>query len=105
MEPKRVDPITGALNFLSALSKGPPDRTNAITDKLPSGTLVDTCLTTDTGLWETGIKRPSIERIWVIVEQYKDGVAAEIGHQKWLKLIQENPALPLKDIDLWSLGI
>ena len=99
METNKVDPFTGALNFLAKGMQGPLEQ---ITDRVVDIT-IDSCLASDTRLWETGIKRPSIEGKWVIVEQYKDKPHAEEGHKKWVKLMKESPDFPLEDIDQWSL--
>ncbi len=45
-----------------------------------------------------------IEGKWVIVEQYEGREHAEKGHDKWVKMMTEDPDFPLKDIDQWSLG-
>ena len=66
------------------------------------GFTVDTCLTPDTGTWETGIK---CERLnggaWVIVEQYENKEKAEKGHKKWVKYMGTKPK-KLYDIMLSS---
>jgi len=105
MEPIRVEPIEGALNFLGAMARGDLRPKEKINDELDGGITVDTCLAADTDRWETGIKREKIEGKWVIVEQYPDEKAAEVGHKKWVKMMTDDPDLPLKDIDLWSLGL
>lgn len=104
MKPVRVDPITGISNFLSTMCFGNIHPEKQITEKLQDIT-VDTRLAPDTGIWETGIKRTKIEGKWVIVEQYKNENAAQKGHKKWVKLMTEHPDSPIKDIDIWSLGI
>ena len=100
MEPQRVDPFTGVFRFLGTLATGNPFPNEKITTKLPNIT-VDTSLPEDTQIWETGIK---IEGKWLIVEQYPDKEAAQIGHKKWVGLLTEYPDFPLKDIDMWSLN-
>ena len=102
MEPVRVNPIEGVLNFFSTLSDFDNGR-EMFTDKI-GDTTVDTNCTPDTGLWETGIERLSIEGNWVIVEQYEDRDHAVAGHKKWVGLMTEYPDFPLKDIDSWGLG-
>jgi len=103
MKPKRVDPITGLLNFTKALALGNPYLEKQITTNLKD-IVVDTSLPKDTNIWETGIKRLKVEGKWVIVEQYPSEDAAKIGHAKWVELLTENPNTSLKDIDQWSLG-
>ena len=100
MEPIRVEPITGLLQFLSSGMQGPLEHW---TEKLPD-IVVDTCLPSDTNIWETGIERRKIEGEWVIVEQYPDEEAAKVGHLKWIKTMEEYPDFLLKDIDSWSLN-
>lgn len=102
MKPIRTDPLTGALNFLGTLASGNVGPLEQITTELENIT-VDTSLPTDTGKWETGIKRLKVEGKWVIVEQYADKEEAGKGHKKWADLMTEYPDYPLKDIDLWSL--
>lgn len=101
MKPVRVSPMEGVLNFLATGLTGPLEQ---ITNKLHNDTvIIDTCLPTDTHIWETGIERINIEGKWIIVEQYEDKKKAEIGHGKWVNLLTEYPDYPLKDIDSWSL--
>lgn len=104
MEPKRVQPIEGVLNFLQAMASNnmAPQERGKINDIL-GGITVDTCLLGDTDTWETGIERPEIEGKWVLVEQYPNREAAEKGHAHWVKLMADEPTFPLKDINLWSL--
>ena len=102
MEPVRVSPLEGALNFLSAFARGSMGPHEQITTDLPD-IVVDTCLAGDSNKWETGINRSKIEGEWVIVEQYPDKPTAEVGHAKWVKMLSEYPDLPVKDIDLWNL--
>ena len=104
MEPQRVSPIVGMLNFLLDYSRNGlagPDRSKAITTVIGNVT-VDTCPANDTGLWETGIWRPQ-EGEWLIVEQYENDERAKAAHTNWVAQITSNPNMPLKDIDLWSL--
>ena len=112
MEPQRVDPITGALTFLKAWTEDmsnpekafEENRATATNTELHGGTItIDTCLPSDTRIYETGIMRSKIEGEWVIVEQYPDPEAAKIGHSKWVNILTEYPDYPLKDIDMWSL--
>ena len=114
MKPRRVQPLVGVINLLEALRKDimfPEDRdtriANAITTKIgpgPSPSItIDTCIPGDTPYYETGVRRESIEGEWVIVEQYPDRLAAEAGHNKWVKLLTEQPTMLLEYIDLWSL--
>ncbi len=106
MKPVKVSPLEGALNFLETLASGNPypDKETVTKTKLHENTVtVDTCLPKDTGVWETGIKRTKVEGKWVIVEQYPDETAAQMGHKKWVEQLTEFPDYPLKDIDMWSL--
>jgi hypothetical protein len=112
MEPQKVDPFTGFLNFMPMFIESLKDpegafkrnRATATTTKLHNDTIVvDTCLPADTNLYETGITRTNIEGKWVIVEQYPNKEEALIGHNTWVKLMAEYPDFPLKDIDTWSL--
>jgi len=101
MEPKRVSPMEGLLNSLSAMANGtlaPKERFNT---EVGRHIVVDTCLPGDTRIWETGIERNG--EPWIIVEQYPDKDAASKGHNHWVKLMTEEPDCSLQDIDLWSL--
>jgi len=103
MDPIREKhPLVGVLKMFSALTEG-REAVNIATDELPTGTVIDTCLAGDTQVHETGIKRPSIEGKWVIVEQYPDEELAITGHKKWIGLMTEYPDFPLKDIDMWNI--
>jgi len=99
-------PLGGALNFLSGFPSSMSDsfRRDVLTNKVGDIT-VDTVCAFDTGIWETGIKRESIEGKWVIVEQYEDAQEARKGHQKWLELMTNQPDAKLEDIDMWNLGL
>lgn len=110
MKPKRVDPLTGMLNFLCSQAKslsdpqGAFERNRATATKTELGDItIDTCCPSDTNTYETGIQRMSIEGKWIIVEQYEDKEQAELGHKKWVNIMEEYPDYPLKDIDTWSL--
>lgn len=99
MKPVKVDPLSGALNFLSALGESfvtgkYGNRNTALNNKLDNGIIVDTVLAADTELWETGIKKPDYK--WIIVEQYEDAEKAAEGHNKWVKLLSEEPDFPIK---------
>ena len=100
MKPVRVSPLEGLLQLLASGFERPSEQ---ITDKIGSIT-IDTSLPSDTHIWETGIKRMSIEGKWGIVEQYPNKTEAEIGHKKWTNLMTEFPDYPIKDIDNWNLG-
>ena len=99
MKPVRVSPLEGFLQFMSSGMEGPEEQ---LTDKIGDIT-IDTSLPSDTHIWETGIKRLSIEGEWVIVEQYETEEAARIGHKKWVELMTAMPHALIKDIDQWSL--
>lgn len=102
-----VAPLIGALSALEmmkdqALGKDVSGRDTAMTDKIGDIT-IDTCVPSDTGVWETGIKRDSVERKWVIVSQYESDEEAERGHKQWVKLMEEKPKCKLKDVNMWNL--
>jgi len=102
METQKVSPLVGLLDFLATFASGNPFSDKQITNEVGNIT-VDTCLPKDTRIWETGINRPDIEGKWVIVEQYEDEDTAKVGHEKWVKLMTDDPNHSLKDIDMWSL--
>ena len=102
-----VNPLMGALGAFEmtkdqALGKDVSGRKTALTDKVGDIT-IDTCIPSDTGIWETGIKRESVEGAWVIVSQYESDKEAEKGHKQWVKLMKEEPECELKDINMWNL--
>ena len=106
-----VNPVEGVLSFLSDMSaimasgqSEPPGREDALTDEFDS-IKVDTCCTSDTGIWETGIRRADIEGKWIIVSQYDSRDEALSGHEKWVAYMKENPTCELKDVDIWNLGL
>ena len=101
-----LQPLEGALDFLSSMPAVLTNnhRTDVFTDEL-EGISIDTCKATDTRIWETGINREHIEGKWVIVSQYKDREEAEIKHKEWVEEMRKNPDAPLKDIDMWNLGL
>uniref|UniRef100_A0A6M3J298 Uncharacterized protein n=1 Tax=viral metagenome TaxID=1070528 RepID=A0A6M3J298_9ZZZZ len=96
-----VSPLEGALDFFRTMSLA--DRSEAITDKIGDIT-IDTCVPSDTNIWETGIKRESVEGKWVIVSQYETEEEAKKGHKGWVRLMREKPTCKLIDIDMWNLG-
>ena len=57
---------------------------------------IDTCCPSDTGVWETGIRRGT--ESWVIVTQYHSRSMAEVGHKEWVEALTKTPALKLKSI-------
>ena len=104
-----LHPLVGALSFLDAqlMSLTNPGaeferRQAAINDEVGDIT-IDTCIPSDTGVWETGIIRESIESKWVIVSQYEEEEEAILGHNGWLRQVTEDPTCELKDIDMWNL--
>jgi hypothetical protein len=108
MKPVRVTPMEGVFNFAKQLANYPinPGRADALRTELHSNTIViDTCLTMDTGKWETAVERTKLEGKWIIVEQYPDEKSAKAGHTAWVNILTEFPDYPIKDIDLWSLGL
>ena len=105
MEPQRVEPLVGALNFFSVLPSMLMGQTPELLGRDTIGDItIDTCVAMDTDIPETGIERLNIEGKWIIVEQYKNKEEAIKGHDKWVKLMTEYPDFPLKDIDMWSLS-
>ena len=62
-------------------------RGDSLNDKI-EGIVIDTCYTPDTMKWETGIE---VKGEWKIVEIYKDEHDAAKGHEKWVKMVKENP--------------
>ena len=50
------------------------------------GFIIDTCWTSDEG-FETAIEQKN--RIWVVVERYKNQEEAVSGHEKWCGFIRE----------------
>lgn len=102
-----INPLVGTLTTLEMmkdqiLGKDVSGRATALTDEIGDIT-IDTCVPSDTGVWETGIKRESVEGAWVIVGQYKTDDEASKGHKQWVKLMKEDPTCGLKDINMWGL--
>ena len=75
------------------------DRLKALNNEV-NNHIIDTVVASDTGLWETGIKRDSE---WIIVQQYRNEKSAKTGHNKWVKLITKNSKAKLEDINLYNL--
>lgn len=69
--------------------------------------IVDTSRVTDGALpYETGISSTDYKDLgdnWVIVEAYNSKEEALIGHEKWVKIMKENP--PEKLTDCYNAGI
>lgn len=59
--------------------------------------IVDTCVAYDTHMWETCIFTQDRYMGGVIVEQYKNKEKAKAGHDKWVKVMENNPNQELKD--------
>lgn len=102
-----MNPLVGAMGALEmmkdqALGKEVSGRDTAMADEMGDIT-IDTCIPSDTGVWETGIKRKSVEGEWVIVSQYDSDKEAKEGHEQWVKLMKEKPTCKLKDINMWNL--
>ncbi|MCH7568460.1 MAG: hypothetical protein IIA87_03480 [Nanoarchaeota archaeon] len=71
------------------------------------GIIIDTVLTSDTGKWETGIKRKNIEGEWIIVEMYENREEAKTKHEEWVKRLKKDPKMKLKDCitpEEWAFG-
>jgi hypothetical protein len=101
-----MDAITGVMATIDAMKDAAmgnkPWRDGALREEF-DGVIIDTTLTVfDTGKAETGISTDS-GGSWTIVEQYEDVGAAKSGHEKWVKLMKENPKRELKDLNLWEL--
>ena len=94
-----VNPLEGVASFFGAMSK--PAQGNITTEV--GDITIDTCLPSDTGVWETGIQRESVEGKWIIVSQYESDLEATIEHEKWVELMRNEPTCKLKDIDNWNL--
>ena len=104
-----VNPLEGALSALSfmkdqALGMDTSGRDRGAMREELDGIVIDTCIPSDTNVWETGINRESVEGKWVIVSQYESDEEAEKGHKQWVELMKEEPGCELKDIDNWNLG-
>ncbi len=101
-----LHPLEGALNFISSYAKILVDPEGAVErHRASAGDItIDTCIPADTGVWETGIRRESIEGKWVIVSQYQTEEEAIIAHGNWVNLMRTDPTCELKDIDMWNLS-
>ena len=97
---KKIDPLSGLLATLKTGGVS-PTRGGALTFKVGAIT-VDTCVAFDTGKWETGIDRG---KGWVVVEQYDTEDEAKAGHTRWINAITAKPDMPLRDLDLWGIGV
>ena len=102
-----TNPLLGVLSTLEmmklqALGKDVSGRSTAMTDEVGNIT-IDTCVPSDTNVWETGIIRPSVEGAWVIVGQYITDEEAREGHKQWVELMQREPTCQLKDINNWNI--
>ena len=98
---KKISVIEGVLSTLQAIEE-PEFREFSKNDVIGDIT-IDTVKAFDIGMFETGIKRMSIEGKWIIVEQYKDRKEAQKGHNKWVELMRKNSKVELKDINLWNI--
>lgn len=79
-------------NFLQLFLNDEPIRGENIgTDRFHNGSayiFVDTCLTNDTGRYETAIQINGGEI--VIVEDYEDRYDAKMGHKRWVNTGKQN---------------
>ncbi len=99
-----VSPLEGALQFLRAFaSEEEQDKEHNLFHNEFNNIIVDTCIPTDTDVWETGIQRRGT--LWVIVSQYENREEAEEGHKGWVKLLTKDPEAELKEIDMWNIGL
>ena len=65
--------------------------------------IIDTCYTSDTGLYETGIidHRYINGEHWLIVDEYETKKEAQLGHKKWTKVLKsEKLPNPIREIHL-----
>jgi len=101
---KVIKQLKGYLTFLEMYYRNPEEWYEFRKDVFRTegeGWVVDTCKPPDTNLWETGISRDG-EKTWSIVEQYKNRDEAKKGHEKWVKLMRENPNRELPNIDIYE---
>ena len=60
---------------------------------------VDTVEGFDTSVWETGIQDVRYNYgSWIIVSQYRDREAAELGHAAWADEMENGPPSSLEDV-------
>lgn len=75
-------------------------------DEIGLDLIIDTCRVIDsTAGFETAVSCPKYDSgEWVIVEEYYSEEKARAGHDKWVKLLTENP-LPvvLKDVSTCNI--
>lgn len=105
-EKKIVNPLNNPLKLFATVLDGLTGsnndfRANALTDEF-DGITVDTACPPDTDKWETGVCRKS--DTWIIVEQYPNKIAAEIGHKKWVEKLKKEPNIKLVDIFYQDMG-
>lgn len=69
------------------------------------GLIVDTAAMNDTEhLYETAVKHPDYNNDkWVIVKEYDSKEEAQTGHDKWVKIMTENPPEKLIDVSTTDL--
>jgi hypothetical protein len=62
--------------------------------------VIDTCAVTDSSLpYETGIRDPRYNGgAWVIVELYATRQEAEEGHERWVRIMTQEPPAVLRDV-------
>lgn len=93
--PGPLEMASGILKNLEKIQRGEWPGSNRWVD-LIGDAAVSTVKGSDTGLWETGIRRGGEH--WVVVEQYPDVDAAEKGHAEWVLAMGNNPNQELTDI-------
>jgi hypothetical protein len=103
---KSISTVEGVLSMLAAMKDAASGnwwwRDDSLTDELPNGIVVDTCMRCfDIDVAETGIMREGVYS-WIIVEQYSTPEEAQTGHAKWVALMRENTYMLLNDIGVWE---
>ena len=97
-----VKSLVGAFKFLTRLEKVEQFREDVFRLE-EKGWVVDTCESSDTEKWETGIFPNGLEEHCLIVEQYASREEAEKGHERWVSLMRENPKRELPDLNVWEM--
>ena len=93
-------PLGLGLGILTMMTTDSGFRSDALTTEVGE-LMVDTVCPSDSGLWETGIKRG----LWIIVEQYANDAAARVGHAKWVAACEADPLQKFVDVFYADMGI